>query len=818
MTTENQRTSVREIKQIVPQRVANAIEAIAIYELINQTKQRENKVAGNASNKRKWEGDHNGSSSQQQSKEHKVFRAYTVRLSNEEDYAGNLPWCNRCNFYHIGQCTEKCGNYKRKGHQATYCKIPVPRAKQRPIFFEIRLIGALRSVVEGSVWLATGRLVNGSPCDRINMIIEDLDLEPKIDAVVRSPSRWKELSKETSSKILPSRDGFCRETLKPIASLVSKRKLKQNDYDCEICYHHGKANVVADALRLDELIERRSDEALYYLDRIWVPLKGDVRTMIMDEAYKSRYSVHPGADKMYYDLRDVYWWPRMKKEYSRDYKMGRLAKLYLNEIVARHGVLISIISNRDGRYTSRFWKSMQKALGTQLDMSTAYHSQTDGQSERTIHTLEDMLIAYVFDFKGSWDAEVREGQLIRPELVQETTKKISQIKDGLKAARDRVVRFRKKEKLAPRFVGPFEITERIGPAAYRLRIPEELNGVHDTFHVSNLRKSLAEPTLQIPLDDIQVDAKLNFVEELVEILEREFKKRPGVNCSNFQDSLEEMNDIPSQQDLNNLFGPLYEEYYALRLSEVSDNSTANTLDNEGTPSSSLVIVEDNDAPQIVSSPEEQTTQESSTPFKQLDVCEVVKLLAGRNVIKVKWPWKNKTDAENMIIRNKSCFVAKGYSQQKGIDFEESLALVARLEVVRICFSFYIQQFWKTVKQVPNANGTIRFMIDRKEITYTIDMFRATLKLLVETPDNLFIKPTDLKFIQRFLKIIAYEGIVDKVSTFYTKNLAQPWQTTFKVFNCCLTTRTSGHDQTKINILQIFHDMINYTHVDYASLL
>nr|GEZ03805.1 hypothetical protein [Tanacetum cinerariifolium] len=127
-------------------------------------------------------------------------------------------------------------------------------------------------------------------------------------------------------------------------------------------------------------------------------------------------------------------------------------------------------------------------------------------------------------------------------------------------------------------------------------------------------------------------------------------------------------------------------------------------------------------------------------------------------------------------------------------------------------------FWKTVKQVPNANGTICFMIDRKEITYTIIMFRATLKLPVETLDNLFIKPTDLKFIQRFLKIIAYEGIVDKVSTFYTKNLAQPWQTTFKVFNRCLTTRTSSHDQTKINILQIFHAVINCTHVDYAALL
>ncbi|GJR84880.1 putative reverse transcriptase domain-containing protein [Tanacetum coccineum] len=233
---------------------------------------------------------------------------------------------------------------------------------------------------------------------------------------------------------------------------------------------------------------------------------------------------------------------------------------------------------------------MQEALGTRLDMSMANHPQTDGQSERTIQTLEDMLKACVLDFGGSWDvhlplvefsynnsyhssvrcalfealygrkcrslilwAEVREGQLIGPELVQETTEKISQIKDRLKAGRDcqksyvdkrrkplefsvgdyvllkvppwkGVVRSGKKGQLAHRFVGPFKIIEKVGSVAYRLDLPEELNGVHDTFHVSNLKKCLADPTLKVPLDEIQVDTKLNFVEEPVEILEREFKK------------------------------------------------------------------------------------------------------------------------------------------------------------------------------------------------------------------------------------------------------------------------------------------------------
>nr|GFB71373.1 putative reverse transcriptase domain-containing protein [Tanacetum cinerariifolium] len=119
-------------------------------------------------------------------------------------------------------------------------------------------------------------------------------------------------------------------------------------------------------------------------------------------------------------------------------------------------------------------------------------------------------------------AAVGEGQFIGPELVQETTEKISQIKDRLKAAR--VVCFRRKGKLAPRFIGPFEIIEKVGLVAYQLDLPDELNGVHDTFHVSNLKKCLADPTLQVPLNEIRVDAKLNFVEEPVEILEREFKK------------------------------------------------------------------------------------------------------------------------------------------------------------------------------------------------------------------------------------------------------------------------------------------------------
>ncbi|GKC11938.1 putative reverse transcriptase domain-containing protein [Tanacetum coccineum] len=392
-------------------------------------------------------------------------------------------------------------------------------------------------------------------------------------------------------------------------------------------------NILAERLHdLDQQMKRKGDRSLYFMDRIWVSLVGGVRTVFMDEAHKSRYSIHLRVDKMYYDLRDMYWWPgikrdiatyvsecltyaKVKAEHQRpssllqqpeipewkltksahfltmreDYSTERLAKLYIDEIVTRHGVPVSIISDRDGRFTSHCWQSVQKALGTRLDMSTAYHPQIDGQSERTIQTLEDMLRACVIDFGGSWDvhlplaelsynnsyhtsircapfealyerkcrspvlwAEIGEGSLIGPELVQETTDKVVVIKEKLQAARDRqksyadsgrkmteyevgenvllkvspwkgVMRFGKKGKLAPRYVGPFEILERIGPVAYRLRLPEELIGVHDTFHVSNLKKCLGNANLHVPLNEIKIDKTLRFVEEPVEIMDREVK-------------------------------------------------------------------------------------------------------------------------------------------------------------------------------------------------------------------------------------------------------------------------------------------------------
>ena len=264
----------------------------------------------------------------------------------------------------------------------------------------------------------------------------------------------------------------------------------------------------------------------------------------------------------------------------------KLAELYVKEIVRLHGTPISIVSYRDPQFTSRFWPSLQRALGTRLHFSTAFHPQTDGHFERTIQTLEDMLRACVLQFKGSWDRhlplmefaynnsyqssiemapyealygrkrrtplcwdEVGERKLLGPEIVQVMTDNVKVIIDRLKIAQDRqksyadnrrrdlafqvvnqvfmrispwkgVLRFGNKGKLSPRYMGPYEIVERIGEVAYRLRLPPELARIHDVFHVSMLRKYIADPSHVLRDQLVELKEDLTYEDRPVQIVDR----------------------------------------------------------------------------------------------------------------------------------------------------------------------------------------------------------------------------------------------------------------------------------------------------------
>nr|GEV58531.1 putative reverse transcriptase domain-containing protein [Tanacetum cinerariifolium] len=194
------------------------------------------------------------------------------------------------------------------------------------------------------------------------------------------------------------------------------------------------------------------------------------------------------------------------------------ARLYLNRILARHGIPVSIICDRDGRFTSNFWRSFQKALGTNISMGTAYHPKTNGQSERTIQTLKDMLRACVIDFGKGW---VKYLPLCEFSYINSEHASIKAAPyEALYGQKCRSPR----GKLNPRYVGPFKVLAKVGKVAYRLELPQELSRVHHTFYVSNLMKCYADEPFVMPLEGIHVDDRLQFVEEPVEIMEREIKR------------------------------------------------------------------------------------------------------------------------------------------------------------------------------------------------------------------------------------------------------------------------------------------------------
>ena len=272
----------------------------------------------------------------------------------------------------------------------------------------------------------------------------------------------------------------------------------------------------------------------------------------------------------------------------------QLGQIYVKEIVRLHGVPKVIVSDRDARFTAAFWNGLQKALGTRVSLSTAYHPQTDGQTERTNQVIEDMLRACCMDHKANWNDilplvefaynnsyqatikmapyealygrkcrsplhwdELGEKQslesAIGPEMTQKMIEDVRLIRERMKQAQDRqksyadlrrkelefqvsdkvfvkvapykhVMRFGKKGKLAPRYIGPFEVLQRVGRVAYRLALPPSLDKVHDVFHVSLLRKYVSDPSHVLKTEEVELNDNLTYKEHPVQILDRKLKE------------------------------------------------------------------------------------------------------------------------------------------------------------------------------------------------------------------------------------------------------------------------------------------------------
>ncbi|GJY96468.1 putative reverse transcriptase domain-containing protein [Tanacetum coccineum] len=367
--------------------------------------------------------------------------------------------------------------------------------------------------------------------------------------VVADVLRQKERSKPLRVRALVMTIGL--NLPKQILSAQSEARKEENFINE---YLHGMINK----------LEPRADETLCLNNQSWIPRFGDLRALIMHESHSkcltcakvkvgyqkpSSLLVQPEIPQWKWENitmdfvtklpktatgQDTIWVIiyRLTKSahflpMREDDTLEKLTRWYLKEVVLRHGVPVSIISDRDEKFTSHFWKFLNKALSTLLDMSCDRHLPlVEFSYNNSYHTsIKAPPFEALYGRKCRspicW-AEVGDSQLTCPKIIQQMTEKIVQIK-RLSPWKG-VIRFGKRGKLNPRYIGPFKIISKVGTVAYLLELPEQLSRVHSTFYVSNLKKCTSDEPLAIPLDEIQIDDKLHFIEEPVEIMDHEVKR------------------------------------------------------------------------------------------------------------------------------------------------------------------------------------------------------------------------------------------------------------------------------------------------------
>nr|GEZ34529.1 hypothetical protein [Tanacetum cinerariifolium] len=435
-------------------------------------------------------------------------RAYAVAPAETRGYAGNLPMCNRCNSHHNRQCPPNCQRCQRTSHQEKDYRARVPGYHQLRVQEEDIPKTTFRTRYGHFEFTVTPfGLTNKLTIfmDLMNRVYK-LYLEKFVIVFIDDILIYSKSEEEHEVHLQTTLDLLKKEKLYAKFSKGDKQEEAIHILMEKLC----NAPVLALPVRPNDFV-------------IWIPSVDGVRKLIMEEALTTRK-----WEKITMDL--VTKFPKRRSGYDaiwiivdrltksayflpirKDYKTENLARIYINEIVARHGVLVSIILDCDGRFVSHLWQPLQKVLGTKLNMITAYHPKIDGQSERTIQTREDMLRACVMDFYESWDTHL---PLVKFSYNNSYDKSIK-----LKTTRSYQKSYADKRQKPLEFKVRDRVILKVSPWK-----GVELSCIHDTFHVSNLKKCLVEFDIQVPLEEIEIDENLRFVKEPIESVAQDVKK------------------------------------------------------------------------------------------------------------------------------------------------------------------------------------------------------------------------------------------------------------------------------------------------------